>query len=300
MTSEGGQDRVGTIFSMDLTGSNYYDKPFTVDNSGTYPRGTLLKASNGLLYGSASSGGINDNGLIFSFDPIGNIYNILFDFDGINGSSPTGTLIESNNGLLYGMTTEGGINNSGVLYNFDPAGNVFNKLFDLDSVSGSFPYGSLMQASNGLFYGMTKDGGINNLGVLFNFNPIGNVYTKLIDLDTINGINSYGSLMQAGNGFLYGLNPWGGINGVGVLFSFNPTTNNYIKLFDFDVTNGANPFASLVQAGNGLLYGTTRSGGINGDGVLFSFNTSGNIYTKILDFDGTNGSVPTGSLFPGK
>ena len=102
--------------------------------------------------------------------------------------------------------------------------------------------------------------------------------------------------MQAGNGFLYGLNPWGGINGVGVLFSFNPTTNNYIKLFDFDVTNGANPFASLVQAGNGLLYGTTRSGGINGDGVLFSFNTSGNIYTKILDFDGTNGSVPTGSL----
>jgi len=296
MTSEGGQDRAGTIFSMDLTGSNYYDKPFTVDNSGTYPRGALLKASNGLLYGSASSGGINDNGLIFSFDPIGNIYNILFDFDGINGSSPTGTLIESNNGLLYGMTTEGGINNSGVLYNFDPTGNVFNKLFDLDSVSGSFPYGSLMQASNGLFYGMTKDGGINNLGVLFNFNPIGNVYTKLIDLDTINGINSYGSLMQAGNGFLYGLNPWGGINGVGVLFSFNPITNNYIKLFDFDVTNGANPFASLVQAGNGLLYGTTRSGGINGDGVLFSFNTSGNIYTKILDFDGTNGSVPTGSL----
>ncbi|MBK6989498.1 MAG: hypothetical protein IPH33_15445 [Bacteroidetes bacterium] len=141
-----------------------------------------------------------------------------------------------------------------------------------------------------------KDGGINNVGVLFNFNPVGNVYTKLIDLDAINGANPYGSLLQAGNGLLYGLTPSGGVNGAGVLFSFNPASNNFIKLFDFDGTNGANPFASLIDAGNGLLYGTTRSGGVYGEGVLFSFNTAGNIYTKILDFDGINGSVPTGSL----
>ena len=56
MTSEGGQDRAGTIFSMDLTGSNYYEKPFTVENSGAYPSGALFKASNGLLYGFGSSG----------------------------------------------------------------------------------------------------------------------------------------------------------------------------------------------------------------------------------------------------
>ena len=299
MTSEGGQDRAGTIFSMDLTGSNYYEKPFTVENSGAYPSGALFKASNGLLYGFGSSGGINDKGVLFSFNPIGNIYNVQFDFDSINGSYPTGTLIQSNNGLLYGMTPEGGINNCGVIFNFNPVGNVFNKLLDLDSVDGSFPQGSLMQASNGLFYGLTKDGGINNVGVLFNFNPVGNVYTKLIDLDAINGANPYGSLLQAGNGLLYGLTPSGGVNGAGVLFSFNPASNNFIKLFDFDGTNGANPFASLIHAGNGLLYGTTRSGGINGEGVLFSFNTAGNIYTKLLDFDGINGSVPTGSLSQG-
>ena len=66
-----------------------------------------------------------------------------------------------------------------MIFNFNPVGNVFNKLLDLDSVNGSFPQGSLMQGSNGLFYGLTKDGGINNVGVLFNFNPVGNVYTRL-------------------------------------------------------------------------------------------------------------------------
>jgi uncharacterized repeat protein (TIGR03803 family) len=52
----------------------------------------------------------------------------------------------------------------------------------------------------------------------------------------------------------------GGSSGVGVIFSYDPSTSTYAKLKDFDNTNGAYPNASLIQASDGKLYGMTRRG----------------------------------------
>ena len=50
----------------------------------------------------------------------------------------------------------------------------------------------------------------------------------------------------------------GGTNDGGVIFSFDPSSFTYTTLKDFDGTNGANPYGSLIQASDGKLYGMTR------------------------------------------
>ena len=59
----------------------------------------------------------------------------------------------------------------------------------------------------------------------------------------------------------------GGSHDDGVIFSFDPASSTYIKLMDFDSTNGASPNGSLIQAVDGKVYGMTAGGGSSGVGV---------------------------------
>src|SRR6185369_7931329 len=115
-------------------------------------------------------------------------YTKLIDFDGAsNGSIPNGSLVYANNGKLYGMTSNGGNDDLGVIFSYDPGTSTFTKLVDLDGrFKGSNPWGDLMQASNGKLYGMTSDGGngtdeYGSAGVLFSYDPVANVYAKKFD-----------------------------------------------------------------------------------------------------------------------
>jgi uncharacterized repeat protein (TIGR03803 family) len=51
-----------------------------------------------------------------------------------------------------------------------------------------------------------------------------------------------------------------------------------------------------MQASNGKLYGMTDGEEAAAKGVIFSFDPSTSTYTKLKDFDGTNGGNPSGSL----
>ena len=50
-------------------------------------------------------------------------------------------------------------------------------------------------------------------------------YTKLLDFNDTNGQSPSSSLMQASDGMLYGMTKFGGANGAGVLFQYNPATS---------------------------------------------------------------------------
>ena len=54
---------------------------------------------------------------------------------------------------------------------------------------------------------------------------------------------------------------------------------NLTALHSFDGTDGANPYAGLVQATNGRLYGTTVGGGAFGGGTVFRITTGGKLTT---------------------
>ena len=306
MTLYGGDDNIGgtgygggVIFSFDPSSSTYTKLKNFDGANGSHPNGSLMQASDGKLYGMTTDGGSN-YGVIFSFEPSSSTYTKLKDFDHTYGAYPFGSLVQASDGKLYGMTNQGGSSNRGVIFSFDPSSFTYTKLKDFDGTNGAFPYGSLMQASDGKLYGMTNQGGSSNLGVIFSFDPSSSSYTKQKDFDNTNGATPYGSLMQAGDGKLYGMTTAGGSSGVGVIFSFDPSSFTYTKLKDFDYPGGDIPFGSLTQAGDGKLYGMTADGGNGGAynyyGVIFSFDPSSSIYTKLKDFDGANGHDPNGSL----
>ena len=223
--------------------------------SGTTFPGMLIEAGDGKLYGMTAEGGSCERGVIFSFDPVSSTYTTLKDFNGISGAFPNGNLVEASDGKLYGMTYGGGHNDQGVIFSFDPVSSAYTKLFDFDGTNGAFPDGSFIHAADGKLYSTTYAGGINNLGVIFSFDPESSAYTKVKDFDEIDGAYPYGNLFRASNGTLYGMTRGGGRCDLGVMFSFDPSTSIYTKLKDYE-GGSAN---SYMASGLHRLYETTRN-----------------------------------------
>jgi uncharacterized repeat protein (TIGR03803 family) len=253
-THGGGASSGGTIFEWDPV-TNVYTKKIDFDYSnGGSPNGSLVFYS-GKFYGRTTAS-------IFEWDPLTNIYTKKIDFNGINGDphAEDGTSLALYAGKFYGTTCQGGINNGGVLFEWDPLTNIYTKKIDFESSNGtggvvtsngSWPIGSLV-LQGGKFYGMTVDGGSYpylNYGVIFEWDPITNIYIKRTDFDYFNGANPKGSLSLSGGKF-YGTTSFGGVNDAGVIFELDPVTNIYTKKTDFDIVNGARGIASLIEYGN--------------------------------------------------
>ena len=153
------------------------------------PSCTLLKASNGLLYGMSFVGGDSNFGSIYTFNTITGAMNTVFQFNQIDGAYPDGNgLIQLSNGLIYGTTDLGGSANGGVLFSFNPVNNSENVLVNFNNASGANPVEYLVQdPDNGLLYGITNYGGSANMGVLYSFDTGTSTYTKLIDFTGTNG-----------------------------------------------------------------------------------------------------------------
>jgi uncharacterized repeat protein (TIGR03803 family) len=104
----------------------------------------------------------------------------------------------------------------------------------------------------------------------------GQTLTKLIDFDGANGAApNYESLIQGLDGRFYGTTTAGGGSsnckgGCGTIFAIT-SMGDLIKLHSFQSTDGASPYAGLVQAFDGSFYGTTEAGGANGYGTVFKF-----------------------------
>ena len=112
-TFAGGDSGLGTLFSIDTTGTNYTTLlNFTILNSnGGGPTDDLLLL-NGVLYGMTEAQG-NYYGCAFSIKTDGTGYKDLLNFNDTNGGRPYGNSFILYLGKLYGMTTEGGPYNQG-------------------------------------------------------------------------------------------------------------------------------------------------------------------------------------------
>lgn len=288
----------GVIYTYDVTtGTQTVKHRFGQSNDGYKAYDNLMQASNGKLYGIARYGGANNHGVIYKYDPAADDYEIVHNFNGTDGSDPTSSMIQASNGILYGMTIQGGTKDYGVIYKYNPATNAFNKVHEFDGTDGAYPPGSLMQASNGMLYGMTNQGDLNTeYGVIFKYNPATDVYTNIHYFDDDEGKDPQGSLMQASNGMFYGMTRFGGPDNYGVIFKFDPVTQVYTKIHQFSGTDGGDPWGSLMQASNGLLYGMVTHGGGSDKGVIFKYDPATNVFTKVHNFNGTDGEKPYGSL----
>src|SRR5687768_15415968 len=215
-------------------------------------------------------------------------------------------IVNAQNPVLYALTSAGGVSGKGAIIKYDVSSNQLTANYSFSGPDGEAPQGSLVQTSSGLFYGMTRNGGVNNLGVIFSFNPYANTYTKIYDFGGVDGARPSGSFIQASNGILYGMTTYGGIADKGVIFSYNIQDRVYTKLHDFTgpvnfwgpiEADGARPYGSLLQSPDGKLYGLTSAGGDLGTGIAFSFDIASSSLVKLWNF-GVNG-FPTASFIQG-
>jgi uncharacterized repeat protein (TIGR03803 family) len=122
--------------------------------------------------------------------------------------------------------------------------------------------------------------------------------TTLFVFDDTNDARPYSGVIQGVDGNLDGTvsDEYGTIN-LGAVFSI--TTNGiYTNLMVFNGANGQYPYAGLVQASDGGLYGTTYDGGSNGYGTVFRVTTNGG-FTSLHSFNSTDGEEPRSGLIQG-
>ncbi len=160
----------GTIFrlSPDGTFTNLYK--FTGGNDGGFPDASLVLGSDGNFYGCTTSGGSNQIGTVFRITPDGQ-FKSLYSFPNSNtGSYPYAALVQGSDGNFYGTTYIGGSNQLGSVFQITPNGSL-TQLISFTGTGGSYPganpQGSLVQGTDGNFYGVTYAGGTYNNGTVF-------------------------------------------------------------------------------------------------------------------------------------
>jgi uncharacterized repeat protein (TIGR03803 family) len=131
---------------------------------GSSPVASLVEGRDGDFYGTASSGGSDDDGTVFKITR-GGVFTNLHNFVGTDGQNPSGALVQATDGNFYGTAAYGGANGSGTIFKMTAAG-ALTTLHSFDGVDGAGPY-ELVQHTDGTLYGITGNGGTSGYGTIF-------------------------------------------------------------------------------------------------------------------------------------
>ena len=312
-TKFGGSAGEGTVFRVSTTGALSTLVAFTGRGGtavGSSPNGLVL-GSNGELYGTTETGGFesNDVGTAFRVDPDGT-FTTLVDFASLRGggagAAPLAALVLGSDGDFYGTTYYDGATDSGTVFRITPAG-IITRLAEFTGTGGPLPgrgpLAPLVEGQDGEFFGMTSRGGIQDRGTIFRMSPSGSVST-LFEFDEPQG-NPQTPLTQGIDGHFYGTTLFDGASASGTIFRIT-SDGAFTTLIEFNEgdgsVRGAQPGSALTLAANGDLWGTTRTGGLNGAGTVFRISPEG-AFATVVDFSGEDdpapGAAPLGALLLG-
>jgi uncharacterized repeat protein (TIGR03803 family) len=224
-----------------------------------------------------------------------------------DGAAPQAALLVGSDGNLYGTTSDGGTGGNGTVFRLTPGGvetviHTFGGTAD-----GANPYAALMEDSQGNFYGTTAAGGANGSGAIFRIDAAGTeslVYS--FGASPTDGTSPYGGLIQDAGGNLWGTTTAGGVNGVGTVFSVNPSTGAETVLYSFTgINDGSSPYGGLTAGADGNFYGTTSTGGPSATGTVFrvSPTVAGGAFATLYSFGSSgadDGSIPESALTLGR
>ena len=289
-TYYGGSGAKGTVFKYDtLTNTHIKLHDFTGAN-GHNPSCTFIEAPNGKLYGTTWVGGSSNLGTLFEMDITQNppVFTKKIDFNGTNGSALQSGLLITSDDRIFGVTQTGGTNGYGVIFEYHYTNNTLTIHHHFAEATGRQPFGTMMEASDGNLYGIARAGGSIGYGSIFKFDPSDNSYENMHSFNGSDANQATGDLIEASDGFLYGLSFAGGGLGDGTIYQYNLSTGTAILVHSFNTINGKYPYGTMAESSNGKLYGMTSYGGSNNAGVLFEFNTSDASLVKKHDFSWTS------------
>lgn len=298
-TNLGGSSNVGSFYSFDAdTGTLTVLHSFVSATHGSSPQSSVIEVSQGLFYGVCRSAG-GSQGTLWSYETNTTTFTVKHVFStGANGSNPISCPILASNGKLYGTTLAGGTNNVGCIYSYDINTSTFTNHFSFTAAtSGSQIIAGLLQASNGLLYGASNIGGVNNFGTIFSFDIDTNTFTKLYDCISTEFRQIQCRFIQSQNGKLYiCANSVDGAATNGAFIEFDINTSTPTKLHTFSqAVDGARPVASVVEVGYGIFVGSCQTGQAPNLGTLWVYDT--NLSSLTIKYVlNTNGGPQPGEL----
>ncbi len=247
--------------------------------NGEYPN-SLLQSADGNFYGTAFLGGagnVSAGGTVFKITAAGQ-FTLLYTFEAdqngkySNGNLPN-SLVEGNDGFLYGTTLLGGSTDTGLVFKISKTG-TFRVLNDNVDYNGFGPT-TLVLGADANLYGGTFGTNVNG-GSLFRVTPSG-TYTLLHALNaTVEGPMTLG-MNLASDGNLYGTT-LGGEEILTTLYRLTPagqfTTLQTLHYGQFATS-------APVEALNGRLYGGLSRFEDQAETALFASNFSGSGFEDI-------------------
>ena len=184
---------------------------------------------------------------------------------------------------IYGVTTYGGANGSGVLYSMNADGTNYQLLYTfLNTPDGGVPLGKMIPGPDHKLYGFTSAGGMKGLGTIYSWDTVANVYQKLADLDSVHGSTPNGDPVFY-NGKLYGLGKAGGAQNFGTIFSYDPVAGTLADVYDFSGATGGAPYGTITVYNN-VFYFQSMGGAGYGFGSIMSFDPATSTATDIYEF----------------
>ncbi len=309
----GGVYQGGTVFEITPRGNLTTLYSFCAQSGcadGAFPVAGLVQTRNGNLYGTTQVGGVNGPcgdgaagcGTVFQITPTGaltTLHSFCPQNDCLDGAIPYAGLVVGTDGNLYGTTGDGGsgiygVNNGagnggGTVFKITPKGaltTLYNFCSQVECADGGYPVTGLIQGTDGNFYGITTQGGADNLcggisgcGTVFQVTASGaltTLYSFCSQPACADGFQPIGALVQGTDGSFYGTTALGGAaDSRGTVFSLSVGLGPFVKTL---------PSSGKVGAAVKIL-GTTLTGStsvtFNGTAATFTVVSASEITTTV-------------------
>ncbi len=273
----------GTVFRMQPDGSGYQVlKRFTNRSTeGALIVGGLSLTPEGWLLGLTVEGGTFNGGTCFRLRPDGSGFQVLRAFgQGTDGSAPGDGLVSCGDGYWYGILNSKGAFEGGAVFRItaDGAYQVLRS-FGQTAGDGTLPVGGLLCRDDGYLYGTCAAGGQNGQGTVFRLRRDGSDYAVIHHFNPTAhaGIQPRSRLVEWADGRLYGTTYSDALSGLGTVFSLNPDGSQFSTVVRFLslTSEGSRPWAGLIAASDGALYGVLSQGGLAGAGRLYRISHDG-------------------------
>src|SRR5436190_22031979 len=278
----------GVVYKLTNSGGTWTQTvihAFTGGDDGSGPGARVTVDGTGNVYGMTPTGGTYGLGTVYKLQPNGGTWDfqVIHTFTGgADGSSGSAGRMLLSHGSLYGAATTGGLYGAGVVFELTPTPVGEWDLRTLYSFhgqpDGSFPYGALLHADSGKFYGTTYYGGQNGIGAVYELTPrpTGEWGERIIYSfqNGSDGNSPISNLVSDTAGNLYGTTSEGGL-GSGTIFKLSRIggghwTETVVHAFE-GPPDGGFSYNGMVVDPFGNFYGATVHGGDNDDGSIYQF-----------------------------
>jgi uncharacterized repeat protein (TIGR03803 family) len=240
-TSGGGKYGAGTVFRITTHGEFKTLVNFDWTNGG-FPQAGLVQSTDGNFYGTTSAGGTNefyDYGTVFRMTPEGQVttlYSFCAQTNCTDGDEPYAGLVRATDGNFYGTTgyggegdcTNGDAPGCGTMFRIT-AGGTMTKVYafcnQINCADGDLPLGGLLQATDGILYGVTQKGGNGNCN-----NGCGTAFSLDIGLGPfVSFVRAAGKVGQTGGILGQGFTGTTSVSINGIPANFKVVSDTFLK-----------------------------------------------------------------------